>query len=122
MYGFTPHQCLVVQMTSVERVMEYSDLKPEAAWESKAPPKNWPAHGTVMLDRVNFRYTPDGPLVLRNLSVAFQAKEKVDNRKHWMFCDLLRKYFYEVWKFLGFFLSCSLKGFCVLYFAVWLLI
>uniref|UniRef100_A0A8C4X1U4 Cystic fibrosis transmembrane conductance regulator n=1 Tax=Eptatretus burgeri TaxID=7764 RepID=A0A8C4X1U4_EPTBU len=64
-------------MTSVERVMEYSDLKPEAAWESKAPPKNWPAQGTVMLDRVNFRYTPDGPLVLRNLSVAFQAKEKV---------------------------------------------
>ncbi|KAJ8389751.1 hypothetical protein AAFF_G00114570 [Aldrovandia affinis] len=44
-------------MTSVERV--------------------WPSHGFITFDRVNFAYSVDGPMVLKNMKAAFRSKEKV---------------------------------------------
>ncbi|XP_077405833.1 ATP-binding cassette sub-family C member 4 isoform X1 [Vanacampus margaritifer] len=65
-------------MTSVERVVEYTELESEAPWETKKrPPPGWPGKGQVTFDRVNFSYSPDGPKVLDNLKVTFQPKEKV---------------------------------------------
>ncbi|KAM6985056.1 ATP-binding cassette sub-family C member 4-like [Aplochiton taeniatus] len=65
-------------MISVERVVEYTELEREAPWETdKRPPPEWPEHGLITFDRVNFSYRVDGPLVLRDMAAAFRAKEKV---------------------------------------------
>lgn len=66
------------QMTSVERVLEYTELESEAPWETqKRPPPDWPSKGLVTFDRVSFSYSDDGPVVLQNLKVMFRPKEKV---------------------------------------------
>lgn len=64
-------------MTSVERVMEYTELENEAAWETKKPPPGWPSKGLITFDQVNFSYCSNGPLVLKNLTAMFRPKEKV---------------------------------------------
>ncbi|XP_070711624.1 ATP-binding cassette sub-family C member 4-like [Pempheris klunzingeri] len=65
-------------MTSVERVVEYTELESEAPWEThKRPPPDWPSKGLMTFDRVSFSYSSDGPLVLKDLSATFQPNEKV---------------------------------------------
>jgi len=65
-------------MTSVERVAEYTELESEAPWETeKRPPPDWPSQGMVTFNRVNFSYSTDGPLVLRNMNATFLPREKV---------------------------------------------
>ncbi|XP_078147164.1 ATP-binding cassette sub-family C member 4-like [Centroberyx gerrardi] len=65
-------------MTSVERVVEYTELESEAPWQTqKRPPPEWPSQGLVTFDRVNFSYSADGPLVLHNMKAMFRPKEKV---------------------------------------------
>ncbi|KAL3999292.1 ATP-dependent DNA helicase PIF1 [Sarotherodon galilaeus] len=65
-------------MTSVERVVEYTELKSEAPLETQQrPPPDWPSQGMITFDRVNFFYSKDGPPVLKDINATFQAKEKV---------------------------------------------
>ena len=68
-------------MISAERVMAYSKLEPEASLETtpprQPPPPDWPARGALSLNDVAFRYSPDLPLVLRNLSFSVKPSEKV---------------------------------------------
>ncbi|KAM9766341.1 ATP-binding cassette sub-family C member 4-like isoform 2-T2 [Menidia menidia] len=65
-------------MTSVERVVEYTELESEAPWETqRRPPPDWPGRGAVAFNRVNFSYSADGPLVLRDISATLQPSEKV---------------------------------------------
>lgn len=65
-------------MTSVERVVEYTELESEAPWETqKRPSPDWPNRGLITFDRVNFSYSSDGPVVLKNISAMFRPREKV---------------------------------------------
>ncbi|XP_054637104.1 multidrug resistance-associated protein 4 isoform X2 [Dunckerocampus dactyliophorus] len=65
-------------MTSVERVVEYTQLESEAPWHtSKRPPPTWPSKGLVTLDGVSFSYSSNGPKVLHDLKVTFLPKEKI---------------------------------------------
>uniref|UniRef100_A0A3Q1HYV3 Multidrug resistance-associated protein 4 n=1 Tax=Anabas testudineus TaxID=64144 RepID=A0A3Q1HYV3_ANATE len=65
-------------MTSVERVVEYTELESEAPWEThKRPPPNWPSKGLVTFDQVSFSYSSEGPLVLQDLKAMFRPQEKV---------------------------------------------
>ena len=64
-------------MTSVERVIEYTELESEAPWETERPPLDWPSQGLLTLDGVNFSYSDNGPLVLRNINATFRPGEKV---------------------------------------------
>ncbi|KAM9802671.1 ATP-binding cassette sub-family C member 4-like isoform 1-T1 [Syngnathus typhle] len=65
-------------MTSVERVVEYAELKSEAPWETDTkPPPDWPKRGSITFDSVNFSYSASEPLVLKDLTVVFKSKEKV---------------------------------------------
>ncbi len=67
-----------LQMTSVERVVEYTELKNEAPWETQTrPPPDWPSRGLVTLNKVNFSYSDDGPLVLKDIDATFHPNEKV---------------------------------------------
>ena len=65
-------------MTSVERVVEYTDLESEGPLETqRRPPSDWPSHGLVVFNRVNFSYRTEGPLVLKDINATFQPSEKV---------------------------------------------
>ncbi|KAG8186529.1 hypothetical protein JTE90_023957 [Oedothorax gibbosus] len=68
------------QMTSVERVIEYSNLKPEASLESsdeKKPAKNWPSRGYITYKNVSLKYSPNEPPVLKNLNFEIYPEEKI---------------------------------------------
>ena len=68
----------VFQMISVERVIEYIELEQEAPWELEfRPPPDWPNNGMIALSNVNFKYSSDGPLVLKNVGMSIGAREKV---------------------------------------------
>jgi ATP-binding cassette subfamily C (CFTR/MRP) protein 4 len=77
-------------MTSVERVLEYTNLPSE----EKQPPKSdrtnkkisiknvndndsWPSHGEIVFENVSFGYDPDTNLVLKDLTFRVKPGEKV---------------------------------------------
>ncbi|XP_065757968.1 ATP-binding cassette sub-family C member 4-like [Muntiacus reevesi] len=65
-------------MMSTERVIEYTELEKEAPWELDVrPPAYWPDNGEIAFNNVNFKYSPDGPLVLNDLTVSTEPKKKV---------------------------------------------
>uniref|UniRef100_A0A8C3VTT8 Multidrug resistance-associated protein 4 n=1 Tax=Catagonus wagneri TaxID=51154 RepID=A0A8C3VTT8_9CETA len=65
-------------MSSVERVIEYTHLEKEAPWEYKnLPPPSWPVGGDIDFYRVSFRYSSDGPLVLKDLIPWIVSRKKV---------------------------------------------
>ena len=68
------------QMTSVERVLEYSHVESEPPLEStpdKKPRQSWPEDGRVEFKNVMMRYDPAEPPVLKNLNFVIYPREKV---------------------------------------------
>ncbi|KAM8705738.1 hypothetical protein ACLKA7_010097 [Drosophila subpalustris] len=66
------------QMTSVERVLEYTELEQESdACDSKEFPQNWPTHGNLEFRDMSLRYDPNGSAVLKHLSLTIEAGWKV---------------------------------------------
>ncbi|XP_076646648.1 putative multidrug resistance-associated protein lethal(2)03659 isoform X1 [Halictus rubicundus] len=68
------------QMTSIERVLEYSSLEEEPFLESKPdqkPPKDWPTKGLVEFKNVKLKYGPRSAHVLKGISFVIMPKEKV---------------------------------------------
>lgn len=66
-------------IVSVERVLEYSELKPEApeVIENHRPPPQWPQKGEVKFLDYSARYRPELDLVLRKINMAVRPHEKV---------------------------------------------
>ena len=66
-------------IVSVERVLEYSSLKPEALEVvSKNRPKiSWPSHGAVEFNNYSTRYREDLDPVLKNINLKFKGHEKI---------------------------------------------
>ena len=66
------------QMTSVERVMAYSELPPEPGYSRHdKPPEDWPSRGVLNLHNVSMTYMDGGPRVLKNVNLNVNSKEKV---------------------------------------------
>ncbi|CAG4963685.1 unnamed protein product [Parnassius apollo] len=68
------------QMTSVERVLEYTKLPQEPALKigaDKAPPEDWPSEGAIQFDNLSLKYTPDGNYVLHKLNFDVRPQEKI---------------------------------------------
>ncbi|XP_014258970.1 probable multidrug resistance-associated protein lethal(2)03659 isoform X2 [Cimex lectularius] len=68
------------QMTSVERVMEYTSLEQEPPLESppdKRPKESWPENGKIEFKNLSLRYSPLDPWVLRDLNFTIEPNEKV---------------------------------------------
>ncbi|XP_055307782.1 ATP-binding cassette sub-family C member 4-like isoform X2 [Sitodiplosis mosellana] len=66
------------QLTSVERILEYSQLERET--QPEVPQKvsaDWPSKGKVEFKRVSYRYSAEDEPVLRELSFSVQPNEKV---------------------------------------------
>ncbi|XP_037945079.1 multidrug resistance-associated protein 4 [Teleopsis dalmanni] len=64
------------QMTSVERVLQYTDLEQESDIK-KEPPKIWPTHGQLEFKNMSCRYDPNAAAVLKNLNILIQPGWKV---------------------------------------------
>jgi ABC-type multidrug transport system fused ATPase/permease subunit len=64
--------------TSVERVLEYCDLKPEAAELTETrPPKGWPHEGKVKFNNYSAKYRENLDLVLKDINLDIKPGEKV---------------------------------------------
>ena len=68
-----------VNMISVERIREYSQLKNEAPWEipQEKPRKSWPEDGQVTMNQYGTRYRKELDLVLKDISCVITSGEKV---------------------------------------------
>lgn len=67
-------------MTSVERVIEYTDLKSEPSLESLEkyrPPEKWPECGIIQFDRLSMKYSDNSNYVLKEVTLRIEAKEKI---------------------------------------------
>ena len=72
------------QMVSVERVYEYTKLESEESTGALArhgvieePPKDWPSCGALRIEKLEMRYRPELPLVLKGVSFQVEAGEKI---------------------------------------------
>lgn len=66
------------QLMSVERVLEYTALPGEKQPDvPKTVPPEWPDEGKIIFRNVGLRYDESAPLVLKNLNLVIQPKEKV---------------------------------------------
>lgn len=84
---------LEVELQSFHRVREYASLEPEEKTEDAATPAaqqqqqsyqqptevpaSWPATGAIEFRNVTIRYDPDGPDILKDISLKFAAGERV---------------------------------------------
>lgn len=66
-------------IVSVERVMEYSQLTPEAPEYIKdnTPAESWPENGEVIFKEYSTRYRPNLDLVLKGVSLHVKPHEKI---------------------------------------------
>ncbi|XP_031621602.1 probable multidrug resistance-associated protein lethal(2)03659, partial [Contarinia nasturtii] len=77
-YGVRQSADVVDQLTSVERILEYSQLEPEI--QPEVPQKvssDWPSNGKIEFKQVFYRYSADDEPVLRGLSFSVKPKEKI---------------------------------------------
>ena len=69
---------LLLQMTSVERIVQYNHLDQEAPWVAEVvPPDTWPDQGHISLKDVSLRYPGQESLALRDVTLTVKAREKV---------------------------------------------
>lgn len=68
-----------IAMNSMERVNEYVELEQEAPAiiESSRPPAGWPDKGKIEFRDLSLRYSPDLPLVIKNVSFTVGSGLKV---------------------------------------------
>jgi ATP-binding cassette subfamily C (CFTR/MRP) protein 4 len=65
-------------MTSIERIMEYTNLKSEPLDMGKIkPPSNWPNKGHISFQNVSLSYDKNLPNVLKNVSANIDPSEKI---------------------------------------------
>lgn len=79
-WGIRQFADLENQMVSVERVLEYSNLKsePQLTTDNKYRPfAGWPDKGTVEFKAVNLRYSETGELILKDMNVLIRSQEKI---------------------------------------------
>lgn len=72
------------QMTSVERVVEYTKLPSERSLETephilKTLPKTWAQGGSIKFTNVSLKYSEGGDYVLRDLSFLISGKVRSNN-------------------------------------------
>ncbi|KAH9854915.1 multidrug resistance-associated ABC transporter [Lenzites betulinus] len=67
-----------VNGNSLERIQQYVTIEqePQATAEGN-PPAYWPASGSLSVEKLSARYTPDGPRVLHEISFEVKAGERV---------------------------------------------
>lgn len=62
-------------MTSVERVLEYTEIKQESVSGNKV--NNWPVEGGVRYENVSLNYDSSKNPVLKSISFTIKPKQKI---------------------------------------------
>ncbi|KAG6538857.1 ABC transporter C family member 8-like [Zingiber officinale] len=64
---------------SVERIKQFMHITPEppAIINERRPPPTWPSEGRIDLQELKVRYRPNAPLVLKGITCAFKAGNKI---------------------------------------------
>ena len=77
---------LQVNMNSVERMIEYTALEPEAPAivEARRPLPGWPQHGAIQVQDLVVRYRPELEPVLKGISFSVRGREKVCVGQRWL--------------------------------------
>ncbi|KAI5634798.1 ABC transporter domain-containing protein [Phthorimaea operculella] len=70
---------VISQMTSVERILQYTHIEREKQWDKGVieTPKGWPWKGTIEFKNCYMKYTPEDLPVLKNLNLVLHAGWKV---------------------------------------------
>ncbi|XP_012261830.2 ATP-binding cassette sub-family C member 4-like [Athalia rosae] len=71
---------IITQMTSVERVVQFTKLEKEGPFESlpgKKPPATWPSKGQIQFNQAYLRYAEEEPPVLKDLNILIKPGMKV---------------------------------------------
>lgn len=70
---------LDTQIVSIERIMEYVALEPEAPLRipQHDPPKSWPSAGAILVRDLELKYRPELDLILKGLSFEVRPREKI---------------------------------------------
>jgi ABC-type multidrug transport system fused ATPase/permease subunit len=69
---------LEIEANSLERIQSYLEIEKEAApSEGGTPPAYWPASGDLRVQDLTARYSPDGPIVLNQVSFHIKAGERI---------------------------------------------
>ncbi|CAH1958892.1 unnamed protein product [Acanthoscelides obtectus] len=76
-YGMRQWSEVDNSMTSVERVIDYTEVPQETNGDKKDPPKSWPENGLLEFQSVYLRYATNEPYVLNNLTFKIKPKQKV---------------------------------------------
>ncbi|KYN32705.1 hypothetical protein ALC56_12984 [Trachymyrmex septentrionalis] len=79
-YGMRQTAETITQMTSVERIIQFTELEKEGPFESNPidkPSSNWPSKGEIKFDRVYLRYSESESPVLKSLSFVVKPGMKI---------------------------------------------
>lgn len=67
-----------ISANSLERIKQYMDIEQEPkSTDSGVPPAYWPSSGDLKVENLSARYSPDGPLVLKDISFEVKSGERV---------------------------------------------
>ena len=65
-------------MTSVERVLTYTELESEPGYKvEQLPPEHWPREGNITFRDVSLTYYPGGPQVLKEINLNIEGGSKI---------------------------------------------
>ncbi|XP_044728782.1 ATP-binding cassette sub-family C member 4-like [Chrysoperla carnea] len=79
-YGIKQSVEVVCQMTSVERMLQYTKLETEGPFETskdKTLRNTWPEKGDLRFDKLYMKYDENEPAILKNLNLNIKPTEKV---------------------------------------------
>ncbi|KAJ8713562.1 hypothetical protein PYW07_013932 [Mythimna separata] len=75
-YGVKQATEVISQMTSVERLIQFTSL-PQEKTEGPSPPKDWPQKARVVFKDLTLRYDKDADPVLKGLNIEIESGWKV---------------------------------------------
>jgi ATP-binding cassette subfamily C (CFTR/MRP) protein 4 len=79
-YGMRQTAEMMAQMTSVERMFQFTELEKEGPFESEPgqkPSKSWPSKGRIQFKEVYLKYSVEDEPVLKNLTFVVEPGMKV---------------------------------------------
>ncbi|XP_025264055.1 multidrug resistance-associated protein 4 [Camponotus floridanus] len=79
-YGIRQTAETITQMTSVERIFQFTKLEQEGPFESNPtnkPSSNWPTEGEIKFNCVSLRYAESEPPVLKSLNFVIEPGMKI---------------------------------------------
>ncbi|KAL0850163.1 hypothetical protein ABMA28_012038 [Loxostege sticticalis] len=75
-YGVKQATEVISQMTSVERILQFTSL-PQEKTDGPSPPKDWPQRARLVFKDLNLRYDVESEPVLKNLNIEIESGWKV---------------------------------------------